>query len=265
MNYFDDERKIIDIFQDCRGLGTCYATFSFRAQRVCNAIIDRRKWRQWVYNARTSDPPPDFYSEKYGLMMEVMRVDDHAHVNDKGILVNPVNERESKVQKEIKENFKKNHPELNIDKLDIMVNAVTDLPSREDHNYLFYYENFKRTVEKHISKIPLYRQNHPDKKLIFFVFDESTAYLRVDDKELAQRGPIPLEKFWGVPQCFFADARFMEVFRGADIDFLIWFAPYKMIHGRKRQLPKIVVFDMKKYKFQPLIDYPLEYMVSSEA
>ena len=116
-----------------------------------------------------------------------------------------------------------------------MVNAVTDLPSCEDHNYLFYYENFKRTVEKHISKIPLYRQNHPDKKLIFFVFDESTAYLRVDDKELAQRGPIPLEKFWGVPQCFFADTRFMEVFRETDIDFLIWFAPYKMIHGRKRE------------------------------
>ena len=58
-------------------------------------------------------------------------------------------------------------PDADLDSIRIVVNAVTDLPSNEDHNYQFYYENFARALEKHIKKIPLYRSNHPDKKLIF--------------------------------------------------------------------------------------------------
>ena len=49
----------------------------------------------------------------------------------------------------------------------VSINAVTDLPEREDHNYQFYIENFKRTIEKHIRSIPLYRKNHPNYKIVF--------------------------------------------------------------------------------------------------
>ena len=127
--------------------------------------------------------------------MEVMRVDDHAFMNEKGVLINPVNMRESKIQKEMRERIKEAQPEADLDSIKIVVNAVTDLPSTEDHNYQFYCANFQRALEKHIKKILLYRSNHPDKKLIFFVFDESTAYVQVDDEELVKRGPIEGEYF----------------------------------------------------------------------
>ena len=38
-------------------------------------------------------------------MMEVMRIDDHAFVNEKGKIINPVNARESALQNEIKSNL----------------------------------------------------------------------------------------------------------------------------------------------------------------
>lgn len=265
MNFFDDERKIIDFFQDSSIFETWFPTPSLGAVRIYKSIHNRKKWNEWIYNAGKSDPPPDFYSKKFGLMMEVMRVDDHTHVNEKGILVNPTNEKESKIQKEVRQKIKAAHPEIDTTRIPIFVNAITGLPSNEDHNFVFYYESFKRTVEKHISKIPLYRQNHPDKKLVFFICDESTAYVRVDDQELVRRGPVALEEFVGDPHCFFADSRFWEVFKDADIDFVVWYAPFKMLHGCKIQLPKVAVFDMKRYNFRKMIHYPPENMVSSEA
>lgn len=145
------------------------------------------------------------------------------------------------------------------------MNAVTDLPSNEDHNYQFYCENFKRALEKHIKKIPLYRSNHPDKKLIFFVFDESTAYVQVDDPEFAKRGPLAGEPFEAALVWHFTDKRFLDVFRNADIDYLIWYTPYKHFWGAPVQLPKVCVFDVKHYNYKHVVEYPEELIMSTEA
>ena len=83
MNFFDDERKIIDFFQDSSIFETWFPTPSLGAVRIYKSIHNRKKWNEWIYNAGKSDPPPDFYSKKFGLMMEVMRVDDHTHVNER--------------------------------------------------------------------------------------------------------------------------------------------------------------------------------------
>ena len=65
---------------------------------------------------------------------------------DKGILINPVNMRESKLQKEIREKIKESQPDADLDSIKIVVNAVTDLPSNQDHNYQFYCANFQRAL-----------------------------------------------------------------------------------------------------------------------
>lgn len=265
MNFYDSENEIIDTFQTVRKREVYFPCFSKDAVSAFNAIYKRKKWKSWINNSGKADPPPDFYSNEYGYIMEVMRVDDHAHYNEKGVLVNPVNQRESMLQKEIRQNMLKNNPQADLENIKIMINAWPQLPSLEDHNYRFYYENFERVLTKHIKNIPLYRENQPGKKLIFFVFDESTGYLQVDDAELAKRGPVALEPISARPVFHFFDKRFIDVFQNSDIDFLVWFTPYKMFHGALIQPPKVCIFDMKRVKYKYIVDYPEDMIVSSEA
>ena len=265
MNFYDDERMIIEDFQMTSNDEVHFPFRSHGAVEVFKAVRNTRKWANWTYNAGKADPPPDFFSEKYQLMMQVMRIDDHAFVNEKGILINPVNMRESKLQKEIREKIKESQPDADLDSIKIVVNAVTDLPSNQDHNYQFYCANFQRALDKHIKKIPLYRSNHPDKKLVFFVCDESTAYVQVDDPEFAKRGPMEGEPFSAALVWHFMDKRFVDVFRNADIDYLIWYAPYKRFWGASVQPPKVCVFDVKNYNYKHIVEYPEELITSSEA
>lgn len=265
MNFYDDENEIIDVFQTMRMREVHFPVLSSGAIAVFEAIYRRNRWRKWIDNSGKADPPPDFYSDKYGYMMEVMRVDDHAHYNEKGVLVNPVNERESILQKEIRQRILKKNPHADLSNIKIMINAWPRLPSTEDHNYNFYCDNFERILAKHIKNIPLYRKNHPGKKLIFFVFDESTGYLQVDDPELVKRGPVALEPFSARPLFHFSDKRFIDVFRDSDIDFLVWFTPYKMFHGAAKQPYKVCVFDVKRLRNKHFIDYPKDLIISSEA
>lgn len=264
MNFYDDERMIIEDFQLTLNSEVCFPFESRDAVEVFKSVRNTRKWTNWTYNAGKADPPPDFFSEKYQLMMEVMRIDDHAYVNENGVLINPVNTRESQIQKELRAKIKAAQPTLDVDNLRIRVNAITNLPSLQDHNYQFYCANFKRAMEKHMQKIPLYRSNHPGKKLIFFVFDESTAYTLVDDPEVVQRGLKPLEPYVAKPVFHFLDNRFINVFRNSDIDYLIWYAPYKVFHGCPVQLPRVCVFDIKNYNYKDCVDYPEEFIVSTE-
>ena len=265
MNFYDSENEIIDTFQTVRKREVYFPCFSKDAVSAFNAIYKRKKWKSWIDNSGKANPPPDFYSNKYGYIMEVMRVDDHAHYNEKGVLVNPVNQRESMLQKEIRQNILKNNPKADLENIKIMINAWPQLPSLEDHNYRFYYENFERVLTKHIKNIPLYRENQPGKKLIFFVFDESTGYLQVDDAELAKRGPVALEPVSARPVFHFFDKRFIDVFQNSAIDFFVWFTPYKMFHGALIQPPKVCIFDMKRVKYKYIVDYPEDMIVSSEA
>lgn len=265
MNFFDDERRIIENLQMIPERDILFLNQRSDIISVYKKIYKLKKWECWTYNAGKADPPPDFFSEKYHLMMEVMRVDDHAFINEKGGITNPVNIKESKLQKEFREKIREAQPDVDLDTVAVIINAVSNLSSKEDHNYGLYYNNFKRTVSKHIERIPLYRKNHPDKKLIFLIFDESTAYVQAADKAIVERGPIAGEFFQCNLLWHFLDKRFVDVFKDADIDYLVWFTPYKMIHGSTIQPPKICVFDVKKYEFTDLRKYPEEYIVSTEA
>lgn len=84
-------------------------------------------------------------------------MDDHSYKNKKGKVVNPTNIRIRNVEKEIVQSGVMDMlPNANL-----MINAVTDLPTNKDHNYSFYYKNFIRTVRHHIERIPLYRKIIP--------------------------------------------------------------------------------------------------------
>ena len=261
MNLFDDENEIMEFFHLSGEADVLLLNNSFSTHKIFTHISESKHWKNWICSSGKDEPPPDYYSDKYKLMMEVMRVDDHAYKNKKGKLVNPVNIKESELQAEIRK-----HANIT-DTTKVIVNAVTGLPTREDHNYDFYVNNFTRVVYKHKENVDLYRKNHSGYKLIFFIFDESSAYVKVDTKELAKKGVEQGEPFVGFPHNFFLDRAFIDVIKECGADYVVWYTPFKHIdtHGVEPQLPKIVVIDVKKLSNPDYIEiYDSDYIMSSE-
>lgn len=228
--------------------------------KVFQSIYDVDNWKNWCDSSGKSDLPPDFYSDKYKIMMDVMRIDDHAFIGKKGKVVNPTNARESQIQRELRE---KGICDL-FPNAQIIVNAVTSLPTEEDHNYSFYLENYTRTVKQHRNHIEQYRNNHPDYKLIFFIMDESSAYFETEDC-IAQKKYLG-QRMQGKPHIFPCDKAFVDLLYEIEIDYLIWYAPFKLIKSDmvQIQLPKACVIDMKELKKIDTIAYDKSRMTSCE-
>lgn len=251
MNYFDDELKIIEKVQNLETESVLLATSSDEEAEVFQSIYNSDKWKDWINSSGKSDPPPDFYNDRLGFMMDVMRIDDHAFVNKDGKIINPTNMRESKIQKEIKQSgILDVFPNVK----SIMVNAITDLPTNEDHNYSFYLNNFRRVVMQHNESIGLYRKNHPGYKTIFLVFDESSGY--IESESLINQHVIK-----GYPHYWFADQAFVEVIKRVSADFIFWFAPFKYYELLSEQnfpeLPQACIFSLKN--LSKLIAKPIKY------
>lgn len=261
MNYFDNEENILEWFRNTFEQQVLFPIENAECTELYLSLSDERKFLDWINSSGKGDPPPDFYNPKINMMMDVMRVDDHGHIVGKGKYINPVNQRESQIQRELRESgFLDMFPNVQ----SVFVNAVTDLSEREDHNYQFYVDNFKRTLEKHIRSIPLYRKNHPNYKVVFFVFDESCGYVVADSIEQAKKGVSQGEMFCCYPYICFMDKRFVDVFIGTDIDYVIWFSPYKHFDSDMPELPTVCVYDVKNMNLSECIDYPEDLMMSTE-
>lgn len=258
MNYFGNEQNIIDwLHTHCMSVAAI-TDMDDPAETILETIVDPEKWLLWTNSANKGDPPPDFYCSDAQIMMEVMRVDDHTFVGKKGGVVNETNARESKIQRELRQLF----PNTN----NIVVNAVTDLPGKEDHNYVRYLESIKRVTAQHIKHIELYRKNHPGFKLVFLIFDESSAYFETSNQEVIQNGIKEGQPVEGRKHFFFYDKTLLESLRDVDVDYLLWFAPFKRFFNvdESEQLPSVCFYDLKKLSWDNLIEYPCGNMVSME-
>lgn len=254
--YYDDERNIIKLLETSskinvkifsKGFLGNLRTWSILRKVTTEMFFDKR----WKNNTQ-SKMPPDFISNNGKYMMEVMRFDDHSK-NGKD---NPTLAKESKMYEEIK-------PLLNNNL--VFITAHSGLPTEKDHNYDMYYNGFKRTVTKHINKIPNYKSNHPNAKCIFLVFDESSGTYYENNGNKNQ----------GILHYHFMDKKFIDVFEKSDVDYLIWFAPYKGCHIDKKGKPKyiqvtpLVIYDVKKfmknrYIRNKIYNYNENKMISSE-
>lgn len=262
MNYFDDENIIIELFQNVPKNSIWLLNDDEATRRILESIHCKDNWKHWTDSSMNNSPPPDFYSDSYGLMMDVMRIDDHAHLDSNGKCINPVNQRESKIQKEIKESRLLEGISKNIR---VFVNAVTNLPTIEDHNYSFYYSNFQRVLKKHFDSVPLYKSNHAGYKTIFFVFDESSGYAKVLDKSLIGKGikkgqAIVTDEVY----CHFIDKRLIDIFVNSEIDYLIWFSPFKHFESTMPEFPIAAIYDVNAINKNFLKLYPQELMLSME-
>lgn len=258
MIYSKKEDNLISFFQHMDKGEICLIPANKEIEEVISAIVDLERWAKWTNSSKKNDPPPDFYCDELSLMMEVMRVDDHGYEVEENI-INPTYQREHEIEKELSdEGVFDFSPNLK----SVIINARTDLPTEEDHNYQFYLDNFKRTVTKHIGHITNYKRNHPGYKVIFFIFDESSAYfVKLGDSIIMDnQTAVPGQQHW-----FFADEAFVKVFRNSDIDYIVWCAPFKYINaiGSEPIQVRAAVIDVKQYDVVP-ITYDSSKMVSSE-
>lgn len=228
---------------------------------IVHKICDASNWNKWIVSSGKSDPPPDFYSDDFRIMMDVMRVNDHEKKSKKGKLYNPTMSHEKEMLKELEQaGILKQFPNTKV-----FLNGDTKLPTHEDHNYNLYLKCFSRVIRKHIDSIPLYKSNHPGFTTIFFVFDESSAYFEadhpIDFKKQVHQGNI----LSGRPHLFFADEDFIDVFVNRGIDYLLWYTPYKRYEGLSPQVtfPTLCVFDLSQKDFLR-IKYDKEKMPSAE-
>lgn len=265
MNLFDNETKILSFFRDrFRESETALIPFDSELPDLLRLITPDSQWEKWVNSSGKAEPPPDFYCDEFALMMEVMRIDDHAYTNGKGKVVNHVNARESKMQKELQDSgIVEQFPNLKY----VICNPKTELETKEDHNYTFYVSNFIRTIEDHVKKINLYRRNHPNFKLIFFIMDESSAYMQAINPSDTLDRVYEGRMMQGTLHQYWEDEAFVRAIYNSEVDYLIWFTPWKYIQlqeGGHLHVPKTFVFDIKRMSIQTQ-KYNPELMVSSEA
>lgn len=261
MYYLDSEKVIIKLFQSVEPEAVYFPIENEETIKVFESIHNQEYWKQWIESAGKTDPPPDFFSDTYMYMMDVMRVDDHSYKNKKGKVINPTNSHIREVEKEIMQSgILEMCPNA-----ELMINAFTDLSTNEDHNYKYYYKNFARIVEHHEKRIDIYKKNHPNYKLIFFLMDESSAYFEVENMDDVTKERQAGEMVLGRPHFHFMDKNFIRVFDHSDIDYLIWYSPFKLINSSKGKLdlPEVCVFDIKR-PVRQYMEYDENYMMSAE-
>jgi hypothetical protein len=203
----ESEKQLIRRFQTEPSKVICLLCGTSKEIELCNIIQNGDFWNEWVDASAHDAPPPDFYSNKYGLMMDVMKVDDNTRKTKKGKLRNPRAELENKLFRELKES-----DVVTDETPDVLINAVTDLPTMEDHQFKWYFDSFKRVILGHNAKIPLYQSNHKNFKTVFFVFDESTAYAQL---------------YAGQLHFYAHDEEFQGILKKCNADYVVWYAPYK--------------------------------------
>lgn len=212
----------------------------------------------WTFASDNGDghQTPDAWSEKYGLMIDCMRVNDQEAKKGK----NATYAREQRIRRELSE-------QLDSDMMSkLIVNAVDySTPTDKHHNYRRYQRNVQRVLGEHVQQLPTYQHNHPGYKTLFFVFDESTPYFYDAD----------INTMKGKPHLPWDDKSFMEPLIGSDLDMVIWYPPYKLFQQQiirppfaepqiTKTVPPTQLIDVAALNGTPLTDVNPNKVISGE-
>lgn len=259
MNFYNKESNILEYIQECNPSEIVKVFSSSKLNHLLYSLKNEKMSKYWIDSSGGRKLPPDFYNDKLKLMLEVMRVDDYVHNK------NCPNALETKMIREL-ENIQIEKGLPTFEEQNIKLLVIPDMKNASEHNYNNYVENFNKTVRKHIKKIPNYRNNHPNYKLGFIIFDESTGYIIPKDyaeyKNINYGDPILayLHFYW-------LDKNLIDAFIDEDLDYVIWVTPYKNIAENGQLIPSIFLIDIKKYRkkyYKKTVDYSNQYVTSIE-
>lgn len=256
MNHYDKEENIIKLLQATSYNDIHFVNRTSDVRKFFCSLYRENEFKNWINSSGKDDMPPDFFSDKYRYMLEVMRVDDYVAGN------NSPNALESKKIKEI-DDIRRRNGLRTISEANITALIIPDMSKSSENNYSIYIENYKRIINKHIKKIENYRQNHPGYKLGFLIFDESPGYVMVTDKNIKPKKGDIISAFQHV---YIRDKNLIGIFEGKDLDFVIWMTPYKNFPPNPKVYPEICVFDMmnKSAWKRNLIEYKTDEMLCLE-
>ncbi|GEM_PF-6862827 len=261
MKTLDNESFILKFFSSIKQSEVRFIGNFFRCCGIYLSLKCFSYSHNWVDTSKSSDPPPDFYNKKLKLMMDVMRFDDSSFVDANGKIQNPVYRRESETMRQYFGNDYKNK----YDNASCLINVSSGLYGTDDHNFTRYFENFKRTFNKHNKSIDLYRKNHPGYETILFLFDESTLYVEVGDEyflRCSSHEPILCN-----PHIPFMDTKFLSIIESSKADYVVWYTPYKLLRGVRNKiikLPKCCIIAREHIKKKHLTTYNYDLITSIE-
>lgn len=263
MQTLNDESMILDMFKEVKSKEIVPLGNFLECKKIHLALTGVLNRKEWIDSSGKNDPPPDFYDNKHKLMMDVMRIDDTTYKNKKGKLVDLTRQKEEKLLKEyLGKNYKNERNDISC-----FVVASSGLPTNEDHNFERYYKNFERVFKEHEKKLDLYKSNHPGFKTLFFICDESSAYVETfnteDVSKKRHQGDLTLCR----PHIFCIDKKFVKIIKESQVDYVVWYAPWKLLQAAGSgifPLPKGAIFDVKNLTDKKLVEYNHDMMISAE-
>lgn len=252
----NDESLLLDMFRDLE----TNEIVVFGDEAKCDFIFNSIKSDKWINSSDKNAPPPDFYNPQGKLMLEVMRIDDHAYVDNKNKIQNKTLQHESEL-------YKKHFSDLDNTDMRLFISANTRLSTNDDHNFTRYYDSFKRVFNSHANKLKLYKENHPGYKIIFFIFDESSAYVEATKKADVIKDKKIGDEILSKPHLQFFDKKFVGVLKDTKVDFVVWYAPYKLTETKNSDilnLPLAAIYDVANINTKNVIEYNHDMMISTE-
>lgn len=208
---------------------------------LVDTIFKEENWHLWTDSSGNGDPPPDFYSNHYKIMMDMMEIYDDE--KKKGV--------NSKIRERKYERMIIGHRSSPED-LKLVCNILPDKANNIYHDYKSYIKHFERVVNEHIESIKLYQKNHPGFKTLFFLWDESISYFKTN----AEGKPVDIHR------CF-EDKRFVNLFLSNGIDYVFWFTPYKK-SNYDNEYPLMAFYDVEKTDINECIDYDTSSIICAE-
>lgn len=200
-----------------------------------------------------SAQPPDYYSDIYSVMFDVLRIND----SEVRKSYNPVKIRERNKYNEV------------INKIDGMVHhdiklaVSTESSCISEHTYKNYIKNGQRVICSHIRKIALWKKKHPEIKYKgLFIFDETEVYYEGISIPSGSMNPDKAWLRWvdynkGLHKPWL-DRKLIQQIYESELDFVIWFCPYKPC-GIARKIgldfPYMTIIDTR-FHFNDYIEYP---------
>lgn len=257
---FKDENDIIEYVQSFLETAVLFNDNSFE-KKILKMLKSPERLSQ--HNSH-GDLPPDFISYNYSMMFDVMRVNDSEVKKDK----NPVMQREGDMFNDLKES-----KFLKLVSPDVKIICHSESENIEEHSFDKYKRNVIRVTSKHLSskahksKIKeIWENNNPEIKYKgFFIFDETEAcfegyikHIIENNFEFVIKNPLILHEPWN-------DKDFIQWAYDSEIDFIIWFCPYKpywkFLRENNIKFPHVVIMDVRFSRNKPYITYNGKHMV----
>lgn len=215
----------------------CISQFDMRdidmygGRSFCRKILNGlRRINLFVDNSGHGCPPPDYYSDQFGIMFDVMRVNDSERKKN----FNPVFQEQDEAKKKVRE-IVNDFDFSNLNAFACRLQLDQDICYDEIHRFLFYKKQVIRVLTKHIKEIPLWKKEHPDiSHKGFVILDEAGLCFPGMAVPLNISGKTVIDWMFCVigrnsAHIPWLDLDFMNLLLESDLDFVVWYRPYAIV------------------------------------